>query len=52
MTDATDETLRATVFREAGRVVVARFFGLTVGKIEIGENEGAIQKSAPPRTCR
>jgi hypothetical protein len=39
MTDATDETLRATGFHEAGRVVVARFFGLTVGKIQIGENE-------------
>ena len=39
MTDATNETLRATAFHEAGRVVVARFFGLTVAKIEIGENE-------------
>lgn len=32
------DDLRGAAFHEAGHVVVARFFGLTVGKIEIGED--------------
>jgi hypothetical protein len=33
-----DENLRDAAYHEAGHVVVARFFGLTVGEVEIGED--------------
>ena len=34
----TADFLRGAAFHEAGHVVVARFLGLTVGKIEIGDD--------------
>ncbi len=36
--NGTNDVLRGAAFNEAGHVVVARFFGLTVGKIEIGDD--------------
>jgi hypothetical protein len=36
--NGTNDALRGAAFHEAGHVVVARAFGLTVGKIEIGED--------------
>ena len=33
-----NDSLRGAAFHEAGHVVVARFFGLTVGRIEIGDD--------------
>ena len=40
MTDAqtTNDDLRGAAYHEAGHVVVARFLGLTIGKIEIEED--------------
>jgi len=38
MEDTGDSELRGAAFHEAGHVTVARFFGLAVGKIEIGED--------------
>jgi hypothetical protein len=38
MEETGDSELRGAAFHEAGHVTVARFFGLAVGKIEIGED--------------